>query len=119
MRNYNELKVWQKAHQMVLHIYETTKFLPKEELYGLTSQLRRAAVSIPANLAEGCGKNSKPDTVNFFQIALGSLHETEYYILLIKDLSYIRTEKYLDFDGNIKEVKAMLVALIKSIRTSN
>jgi four helix bundle protein len=118
MQNFKELKVWQKSHLMVLKIYENTRLFPKEELYGLTSQLRRSAISVPANLAEGCGKDSRADVANYFQVALGSLHETEYYILLSKDLLYVADEKYKELDEKVQEVKAMLIALIKSVRNS-
>lgn len=103
---------------MVLEIYELTKQFPKQEMFGLTSQFRRASVSIAANLAEGCGKMSGKDTANFFQISLGSLHETEYYLLLSKDLTYISDEIYQKRDSEIREVKAMLVSLIKTVRNS-
>ena len=118
MQNYQDLKVWQKAHAMVLMVYQLTKQFPKEEMYGLTSQLRRSVGSVPANLAEGCGKNNQLDTANYFQISLGSLHETEYYALLAKDLTYISESDFDHLDSSIKEVKAMLVALIKTVRTS-
>lgn len=116
MQNYKDLIVWQKAHKMVLNVYKLSKKMPKEETYGLISQLRRCAVSVPANLAEGSGKNTAKDTANFFQISLGSLHETEYYILLSKDLQYITEEEYNLTNQIISEVKAMLISLIKKVR---
>jgi len=118
MQSYKELKVWKKAHVLVLKIYEITKQFPKQEMFGLTSQFRRSSVSIAANLAEGRGKNSSKDIANFFQISLGSLHETEYYLLLSRDLAYISNEVYEERDSEIREVKAMLVALIKTVRNS-
>ncbi len=78
MQNYKDLKVWQKAHALTLIVYKITRCFPKEETFGITSQMRRASVSIPANIAEGCGRMTRPDIANFFQIALGSLHELEY-----------------------------------------
>jgi four helix bundle protein len=116
MQNYQDLKVWQKSHQFVLEVYQITNQFPKSEMFGLTSQIRRSSVSIPANLAEGCGKNGTNDIANFFQISLGSLHETEYYLLLSKDLQYITAEIFMSRDSEIKEIKAMLVALIKKVR---
>lgn len=116
MQDYKNLQVWQKAHILVLELYKLTQVLPKEETFGIKSQLRRAAVSIPANLAEGCGKITSKDTANFFQIALGSLHETEYYILLSKDLAYISLADYEFATQSINEVKAMLISLIKKTR---
>lgn len=116
MQNYQDLKVWQKSHQFVLAVYQLTNDFPKNEIFGLTSQMRRATVSISANLAEGCGKISTPDIANFFQISLGSLHETEYYLLLSKDLNYISIETFERRNSEIKEIKAMLISLIKKIR---
>lgn len=94
MQNYQELKVWQKSHAFVLEIYKLTDTFPNNETFGLASQMRRSAVSVPANLAEGCGKKGTLDTANFFQISLGSLHETEYYLLLSRDLNYINNEVF-------------------------
>ena len=116
MQNYKDLKVWEKAHQFTLMVYETSKHFPKEELYGLTNQLRRSAYSIPANIAEGCGKNTKADFANFLNIALGSANESEYFILLTKDLAYINTEKFETLSKLINEIKAMLIALIAKVR---
>lgn len=87
MRDFRELKVWDKAHALTLDVCRVTKLLPREELYGLTSQIRRAAVSIGANIAEGSGKNSRPDLARFLQIALGSASELEYHLLLSHDLA--------------------------------
>ncbi|MDP2039455.1 MAG: four helix bundle protein, partial [Ignavibacteria bacterium] len=89
MRDFRKLQIWERAHNLVLKIYETTKLLPKEELYGLTSQIRRAAVSIPTNIAEGAGKDSNKDFVRYLNIALGSLSEVQYLLFLIKELNYI------------------------------
>lgn len=116
MQNYQDLNVWQKSHQLVLEVYQITNQFPKNEMFGLTSQMRRASVSIPANLAEGCGKKGTNDIANFFQISLGSLHETEYYLLLSKDLQYITNEVFESRNAEIKEIKAMLVSLIKKVR---
>lgn len=118
MQNYQELRVWQKSHTFVLEIYKLTDDFPKNETFGLISQMRRSAVSVPANLAEGCGKKGTPDIANFFQISLGSLHETEYYLLLARDLRYITNEVFEIRDLEIKEIKAMLISLIKTIRSS-
>ena len=116
MQNYKDLKVWEKAHQFTLMVYEVSKLFPKEELYGLTNQLRRAASSTPANIAEGCGKNTKADFANFLNIALGSANESEYFILLAKDLTYINTEKFEMLSKLVNEIKAMLIALIAKVR---
>lgn len=86
MQNYKDLKVWEKAHLLTLLTYEETKRFPKEALYCLTSQLRRSAASVPANIAEGCGKKTNPELAHYLNIALGSSDESEYYLLLSKDL---------------------------------
>ena len=95
MQNYKDLKVWEKAHQFTLKVYDITKSFPREEIYSLTNQIRKASSSIPANIAEGCGKNSQKDLANFLNIALGSSNEAEYYLILSKDLGYLKGE---DFD---------------------
>ncbi len=116
MQNYKDLKVWEKAHQFVLGVYRVSKSFPKEEVYGLTSQLRRCASSIAANIAEGCGKNTKNDFANFLNISLGSSNEAEYFVLLAKDLNYISLSDYDVLIKLINEVKAMLIALIGKVR---
>ncbi len=116
MQNYKDLKVWEKAHQFTLSVYRVSKSFPKEEIYGLTSQLRRAASSIAANIAEGCGKNTKNDFANFLNISLGSSNEAEYFVLLAKDLNYISLDEYDILIKMINEVKAMLIALIGKVR---
>jgi four helix bundle protein len=116
MQNYKDLKVWGKDHLFTLNIYEATKQFPKEETYSLTSQLRRAASSIPANIAEGCGKNSQLDFAKFLNIALGSANEAEYFLILAKDLNYIRPVDVEILISLINEVKAMLIALILKVR---
>src|SRR6266496_1634192 len=98
MRNFRELKVWEKAHHVALAAYRETAAFPKPELYGLTSQIRRAAASIAANIAEGAGKNSNADFARFLQIALGSASELEYHLLLAKDLGYFQLETYSALD---------------------
>ena len=117
MQNYKELKVWEKAHQFTLKVYESTRSFPKEEIYGLTNQLRRAAYSIPSNIAEGCGKNSKNDLANFLNIALGSANESEYFLILSKDLHYLSQDLFETLFKYINEVKAMLISLIAKVRT--
>jgi four helix bundle protein len=89
MKNFKELKIWQRSHQLVLDIYLITKSFPKEEVYGLTSQIRRSCSSIPTNIAEGCGRNSDAELNRFLVIAMGSASELEYQLILIKDLGYI------------------------------
>ncbi len=94
MQNYKDLKVWAKSHQLTLKVYEITKLFPKEETYSLTNQLRRAASSIPANIAEGCGKNSNLEFAHYLNISLGSSNETEYFLILSKDLTYLKEDDF-------------------------
>jgi four helix bundle protein len=94
-RNFQDLIVWQKAHQFVLSVYRLSKGFPREEVYGLTSQLRRAAISVPANIAEGFKKKGRLDKVRFMNIAQGSLEECRYYLILNNDLEYANTMKLM------------------------
>jgi four helix bundle protein len=89
MKDYKKLMVWEKAHQLTLSVYEATKGFPKDELYGLTTQIRRACVSIPANIAEGCGRDGDAELARFFQISMGSSSELEYHLLLAHDLGFL------------------------------
>jgi four helix bundle protein len=116
MQNYKDLKVWEKSHAFALKVYVVTKTFPKEEMYGITNQLRRAATSIAANIAEGCGKNTKNDFAHFLNISLGSANEAEYFLLLSKDLNFLHLDVYNDLTFLINEIKAMLIALINRVR---
>ncbi|MFD2285638.1 four helix bundle protein [Pedobacter petrophilus] len=118
MQNFKDLKVWEKAHHLTLSIYKVSAKFPKEEVYSLTNQLRRASASIPANIAEGCGKNSQADLANFLNISLGSANETEYFLILSKDLNYLTEEQFTILSNKINEVKAMLISLIGKVRTT-
>ena len=113
MRDFRELKVWEKAHRLTLDVYRATGAFPREELYGLTSQIRRAAVSIGANIAEGAGKSSRPDFARFLQIGLGSASELEYHLLLSRDLDYLEPESYQTLLSQVSEVKKMLTGFIQ------
>ena len=104
-RTFEDLIVWQKAHQFVLSVYEFTKQFPRQETYGLTSQLRRAAISIPANIAEGFKKRGKADKARFMNISEGSTEECRYYLILSKDLAYGDT---LSLKGQLEEVSKIL-----------
>jgi four helix bundle protein len=116
MRDFRQIKVWAKAHQLTLDIYKTTARFPKEELYGLTSQLRRASVSIAANIAEGFGRGGNAELARFLQIGMGSAYEVEYHALLAKDLGFIRAEAYDYLETRIVEVKRMLAGLLLKVR---
>ena len=116
MRNFRDLKVWEKAHQLTLAVYKETRSMPREELYGLTSQIRRAASSIPANIAEGCGRRGEVELARFCQIAFGSANELEYHLLLAYDLSYFDLGTYEALRVDVIEVKKMLAAFISTLR---
>ncbi len=115
LRNYKDLKVWQKSYQLSLVIYKMTKGFPKEETYGLTSQIRRAAVSVPCNIAEGYGRKTTPEYIRALYIAYGSNCELETQILLSGDLGYIGSGNLKKLQDEIQEVERMLKALIKSL----
>ena len=119
MKDFRQLKVWEKAHQLALAIYKATKGFPKEELYGLTSQIRRASMSIPTNIAEGCGRNTDAEFARFLQIAMGSASETEYQLLLSLDLGFLNKEQYDKLNPDVTEVKRMLASLLKTIRAES
>jgi four helix bundle protein len=119
VRGFKELKVWQKAHEMTVAVYESTRAFPREELYGLTSQLRRSSASIGANIAEGCGRRSDGEMSRFFQIARGSASEIEYHFLLARDLRYLPDEEFRRLSGQADEVQRMLTALIQRFRPAS
>lgn len=115
-KKFEDLIVWQKARDWVLTIYKLTESFPKSETYGLTSQLRRAAVSIPANIAEGFKKRGKQDKARFMNIAQGSLEECRYYLILVRDLGYGKIQKIME---KLEEVSRLLEAYSKSILNSD
>ena len=115
MKNFRDLVVWQKAHQLTLASYQGTARFPREEMFGLTSQIRRCSASIPANIAEGCGKRSNNEFQRFLHIATGSASELEYHFLLAQDLGFLEEEDYRSLDQKVIEVKKMLAGLIKKI----
>ena len=113
-RSFQDLIVWQKAHQFVLSTYRLSEAFPRNELYGLTSQLRRAAVSIPANIAEGFKKKSKADKARFMNIAQGSIEECRYYLILAKDLGYSETQ---ELSSQLAEVSKLLESYVAALLT--
>jgi four helix bundle protein len=115
VKDFHELQVWQKAHQLTLVVYQITASLPREELYGLTSQLRRSCSSIAANLAEGCGRNGDAEFARFCSIAMGSASELEYHLLLARDLKLIKPKDYEQLAERTIEVKRMLTGLIQKL----
>ena len=116
MTDFKQLKVWRKAHEMTLSTYRITAEFPKEELYGLTSQLRRSAASIGANIAEGCGRRSDGEMCRFLQIARGSASEVEYHFLLARDLHLLTEKSFQVLTRQADELQRMLTGLIQSIR---
>lgn len=118
MRDFRQLKVWDKAHKFTLRIYKATSTFPHEERYGLTSQLRRASASIPANIAEGFGRGGNAEVARYLQIGLGSAYEVEYHLLLAKDLDLLSKTFYGELEADIIEVKRMLASLLAKVRSS-
>jgi four helix bundle protein len=115
VKDFKELKVWTKAHQLALHLYTATRDFPRQEVYGLTSQMRRAAVSIAANIAEGCGRRSDGELARFLQIARGSASELEYHLLLARDLGFLNEEEHQRMELKLIEVQRMLPALVQRV----
>lgn len=116
MKDFKKLKVWEKAHQLTLKIYKVTEQYPREELYGLTSQIRRASVSIPTNISEGCVRSSDADFCRFLYIALGSTSELEYLMLLSMDLKIIKNGLHIELNNEINEIKKMLISMIQKLK---
>lgn len=116
MKDFRDLKVWRKAHDLTVAVYLLTRCFPKDELYGLTSQIRRASASIGANIAEGCGRTGDGELGRFLQIAAGSASELEYHLLLSRDLQLMTHTDYERLVANVVEVKRMLCALVKKLK---
>ena len=119
MADFRQLKVWQKAHEVTLDVYRVTQQFPKSELYGLTSQMRRAAISIGSNIAEGRGRDGDGEFRRFIQIACGSVAELEYQLLVAKDLGYAPTAECENLNSRLAEVSRMLVSLRESVRSAS
>lgn len=118
MRDFRKIQVWQKSHELTLRLYKVTLVFPKEELYGLTSQIRRASASIPANIAEGCGRNTQTELARFVHIASGSASEVDYHLLLAHDLGFIEKGIYQELETAISEIKRMLHGFEKSVSSN-
>lgn len=119
MSDYKKLKVWEDAHKFTIDIYNITKKFSNNEQYGLTSQIRRSASSIPTNIVEGCGQIDNGNLIRFLGIAKGSAFEVEYQLLLAKDLCYLNSEEYNSLNIKIQAIISMLTNLIKSLRSKN
>ena len=119
MLSFKDLVVWQRSHLLTVEIYEVTQCFTKEEIFGLTSQIRRAVSSIPTNIAEGCGRRTNAELANFLNIASGSASEVEYEILLAKEVGYISTEQFETWTHEIGEIRSMLAAYMKKLKSEH
>ena len=119
MKDFKSLKTWNRAHELTLRVYSATKSFPRDEAFGLTSQLRRACASVPANIAEGCGRSGDAELARFLVIAAGSASEVEYHLLLAHDLNYLNDTEYAQLDGEINELKRMLTAFIQKLKANS
>jgi four helix bundle protein len=119
VRDFRKMKVWQRSHRLVLDVYEATGNFPREEAYGLSAQLHRSCASIPANIAEGCGRSGEAELGRFMLIAMGCASELEYHLLLALDLGYLDTRDYEKRSQRTGEVKRMLSTLITRLRPAN
>jgi four helix bundle protein len=115
MEDFKDLRVWVKAYDLTLSVYKKTYGFPKEEMYGLTSQLRRATSSIDANIAEGCGRRSDPEMRRFLQIARGSANEVEYHLLLARDLQFLPAQDFKELENMVLEIQRMLASLVQRL----
>jgi len=116
MKDFRDLKVWERGHNLTLKIYKMTSCFPREEMYGLTSQIRRACASIPTNIAEGCGRSRDTELARFIEIAIGSASELEYLLLLSRDIELIDEDAYTSLMADAIEVKKMLISFFKSVK---
>ncbi len=116
VKSFRDLEVWQRAHRVVLDVYRLTNPFPRSEQFGVVSQLRRAAFSIPANIAEGFGRRSTKELLQFVAVANGSLEELRYFLLLSRDLRYLSPMEHAKMEGDLKAVAQMLEGLAKSLR---
>lgn len=116
MQDFKELKIWQRSHKLTLSIYKLSKSFPKEEIYGLTSQMLRSAASIPTNIAEGTGRNTDPDFNRFLVLAMGSAAELEYQLILSKDLGYCNLTEFESLTNELVEIRKMINVFIQKIQ---
>ncbi len=117
MRDFRDIQAWHKAHALTLAVYRATELLPREEKYGLVSQMRRSAASVPTNIAEGCGRNSEAELARFMEISMGSACELEYQLLLSYELGYLLQADYQKLNLATIEVKKMLAPFIRRLRS--
>ena len=119
MRDFHKLQIWQRSHQLTLDVYRISKSFPKDEVFGLTSQIRRAVSSIPTNIAEGCGRTSNKDFAHFLQIAIGSATEVEYQLLLAHDINYINDDDYQALTDETVVVRKMIIKYQSELKSSS
>ena len=119
MQNFRNLKVWEKAHQLTLSAYQVTRAFPKDEIYGLTAQIRRACASVAANIAEGCGRKGDAEMGRFLHMSMGSASEAEYHFLLAHDLRLLANAEYQQLDAQVTEVKRMLASLLMKLKADS
>jgi four helix bundle protein len=119
MRSFRDIKVWAKSHALALSVYETIRAFPKDELYSLTNQMRRAATSIATNIAEGSDRGSRADFARFLQMAVGSASEVECLLLLARDLRYIDNARFRGLEENVVEVRRMLIAFLRKLQSES
>lgn len=119
MKDFRTLQVWERSHTLTLKIYKVTQDFPKQEVYGLTSQLRRSASSIPTNIAEGCGRKGDAELCRFLHIAAGSASEVEYQVFIAHDLGYIDAATYESLNSEINQVKRMLNTFSQKLRANS
>ena len=119
MSDYKNLIVWKKSHEFVLKIYKISSSFPRDEQYGITSQIRRASISMPSNIAEGSARGSDADFARFLRIALGSANEVDYLLLLAKEISIIKPEIYKQLSIDIDEISKMLSSFVKKLKANN
>ncbi|MDA0578406.1 MAG: four helix bundle protein [Verrucomicrobia bacterium] len=117
MRDYRKIVAWQRGHALALRIYRITQEFPRNEQFGITSQLRRAASSVPANIVEGSARDTQPDYLRFLIVARASLKEVEYFLLLARDLGYMPTPEYDETGQEINKAFAAISGLIKAVRS--
>ena len=115
MKDFRSLRVWEKSHKLTLDIYRVTTSFPREETYGLTSQMRRSSASIGANIAEGCGKRGNNEFRRFLQIASGSASELDYHLLLARDLGFLPDNDFREFGDDLLELRKMLTSLLQKV----
>ena len=116
MRDFKQFVVWQKSHRLTLQAYKCTQSFPREELFGLTSQIRRSAASVPANIAEGSGRNGDKELARFLNISAGSASELQYHFILAHDLGYLKTDEFNQLENQVIEVKRMLTGFVNKLK---